>query len=149
MCVGPTSADHAQLVSAYLEGGRALRKRCDIGLAAIAALAVLTLSQSLYAAPVDTSVLNQCRKAFAGTSFDCVCPIRFLSKNFDQADIGVFLVLWGYAIDEDHDHSVEIQKLTSKYGTSRINDMLYRFHAVRVDMLRHCPSDTLEDEDAY
>lgn len=124
-------------------------KHCNLGLSAIAVLAALTLSPSVRAAPAANSALNQCRGAFAGTGFDCVCPIRYLSKSFDQADVGLILVLWGYAIDERRDHSVEIQKLASKYGTSRIDDVMYRFHSVRVDMLRQCPSDTREDEEAY
>lgn len=124
-------------------------KHCNLGLSAIAVFASLALSPSVVAAPAANSVLNQCRSAFAGTSFDCDCPIRYLSKSFDQADVGLILVLWGYAIDERHDHSPEIHKLASKYGTSRIDDVMYRFHSVRVDMLRQCPSDTREDEEAY
>jgi hypothetical protein len=123
--------------------------RVNLGLPAVAVLAALTLSQSLSAAPADNSVLNQCRSAFAGTGFDCVCPIRFLSKRFDHVDVDLILVLWGYAIDEHHDHNLEIHKLASKYGTSRIDNVMYRFHGVRVDMLRQCPSDTREDEEAY
>jgi hypothetical protein len=124
-------------------------KRCNFRLPAIAVLGLLMLPQSLRAAPADRSVLNQCRSTFAGTAFDCVCPIRFLSKNFKQVDVGLILTLWGYTIDGHHNHDFEIQRLASKYGTSRIDDVMYRFHSVRVDMLRQCPSDTPEDEDAY
>jgi hypothetical protein len=123
--------------------------RCNFRLPATAVLGLLMLSQSLCAAPADRSVLNRCRNAFAGTAFDCVCPIRFLSKNFNQVDAGLILMLWGYSIDEHHNHDFEIQRLASKYGTSRIDNLLYRFHGVRVDMLRQCPSDTPEDGDAY
>ena len=123
--------------------------RCNFRLTAIAVLGLLMLSQSLCAAPADRSVLNQCRSAFAGTAFDCVCPMRFLSKSFNQVDVGLVLMLWGYTIDGHHNHDFEIRKLASKYGTSRIDDVMYRFHDIRVDMLRQCPSDTPEDEDAY
>jgi hypothetical protein len=114
-----------------------------------AAVGLLVSSKPGHAAPADRSVIEQCSKAFVGTAFDCVCPVRFLSKSFDQIDVGLILVLWGYAIDERHDHNREIQKLKSKYGASRIDDAMYRFHSVRVDMLRQCPSDTREDEEAY
>jgi hypothetical protein len=124
-------------------------QRCNFTLSAIAVLGILLLSQNLSAAPADTPVLNQCRKAFAGTAFDCACPIRFLSKSFDRADVSLILRLWGYAIDEHHGHNFQIQKLASKYGASRIDNVMYRFHSIRVGMLRQCPSDTPEDEDAY
>jgi hypothetical protein len=123
--------------------------RCNLALPAVAVLAALTLSPSVGAAPAGNSVLNQCRSAFAGTGFDCVCPIRFLSKSFDQVDVSLILRLWGYAIDQHHSHDLEIRKLASKYGASRINNVMYRFHGIRVDMLRQCPSDTRQDEEAY
>ena len=124
-------------------------KYCNLGLPAVTVLAAMTLSHSVRTAPADQSVLNQCRSAFAGTGFDCACPIRFLSKKFDQVDVDLILVLWGYAIDEHHKHNPEIQKLASQYGASRIDNVMYRFHSIRVDMLRQCPSDTRLDEEAY
>jgi hypothetical protein len=126
-----------------------MRQRRNFALSAIALLGVLMLPQRPSAAPTDGSVLNQCRNAFAGTAFDCVCPIRFLSKNFDQKDVGLILSLWGYSIDERHNHDLEVKRLTLKYGTSRVDDLLYRFHSIRFELFRRCPSDTPQDQDAY